>query len=189
MNELYSLLGIGKHVVCEKPCGSGVADSKKMVVAAQYYPALISLVNHSLRFLPAFCHMKKAIEDQLIGELSLIDISVKMGSLLHSKYDWSCDVVNGGGCLNLIGSHVIDLITFLTGKRARRVHGIVKTFDLTTQNVNGIRQISAPDFCNFQLELEEGLLVIVNIHSNQSRSSFEQDVTITGTEGRMHVSG
>ncbi len=148
---------------------------------------------YSLRFLPAFIHMKKAIQDELIGplnDISVIDISVKMGSLLHQNYDWLCDDISGGGCLNIIASHVIDLIHYLTGQKATRVHGIVRTFKSATEYVNGIRQISAPDFCNFQMELENGILCTVNIQSNQfNRNSFEQNVSVIGRDGMLNNVG
>lgn len=151
---------------------------------------LISIVNHSLRFLPAFVHMKKAVEDEIVGKISVIDVTVKISSLLHNNYDWLCDSTMGGGCLNLIGSHVIDLIYFLTGKRALRVHAIVRTFRQQTDVIRGIREITSPDFCNFQMELEGGLLVVANLHSNQCcRNGFEQDVTITGSDGSLAVAG
>lgn len=77
-------LGIGKHVVCDKPAGLSEREALKMVRAAQYYPSLISIVNHSLRFLPAFIQMKKEVnEGYLGGSISVIDVRVQMGSLLH----------------------------------------------------------------------------------------------------------
>lgn len=186
-------LGIGKHVVCDKPMGLNQADALKMVRASQYYPTLISLVNHSLRFLPAFTHMKRAIADGLIGpssEISLIDIRIQMGSLLHEKYDWMCDASMGGGALNLIGSHVIDLITFLVEKRAIRVHGLIRTYTKTTSNVNGIRQITAPDFCTFQMELDGGILVTASLHSHAvSDNTFVQDILVCGSNGHLIVRG
>lgn len=137
--------------------------------------------------------MKKALHEEIIGPLSdvtLIDISVKMGSLLHNNFNWLCDSNAGGGCLTLVGSHIIDICHYLTGKKAIRVHGLVKTFKTSTEHVNGIRQITAPDFCNFQMELEGGILCIVNIQSNQfNQNSFEQDVTITGKDGILKVVG
>lgn len=51
-------LGIGKHIVCDKPAGLNQSDALKMVRAGQYYPTLISVINHSFRFLPAFTHEK-----------------------------------------------------------------------------------------------------------------------------------
>lgn len=185
-------LGIGKHVVCDKPMGLGQADALKMVRGAQYYPSLISLVNHSLRFLPAFAQMKKALHDEYIGpksEISLIDVRVQMGSLLHDKFDWLCDATMGGGALNLIGSHVIDLISFLIGSRAIRVHGIVRTYTRSTKHVHGIRQVTAPDFCIFQMELECGSLVTASLHSNVSSNLFTQEVLVSGRDGYLVVRG
>lgn len=78
-------LGIGKHVVCDKPAGLSQSEALKMVRAAQYYPSLISIVNHSLRFLPAFVKMKNALDDGYLGgPVTVIDIRVQMGSLLRN---------------------------------------------------------------------------------------------------------
>lgn len=60
-------LGIGKHVVCERPMGLGQVDALKMVRGSQYYPSLISLVNYSLRFLPAFIEMKRYLTEEYLG--------------------------------------------------------------------------------------------------------------------------
>lgn len=182
-------LGIGKHVVCQ--IGScNVEDARKMFRASEYYPSLIALMNHSLRFLPAFVHMKKSINDRTIGQLSFIDVSVKISSLLNENYDWLCSAEMGGGILNLIGSHIIDLIHYLTGKKALRVHAIVRTFKQQTEAISGIRNITAPDFCSFQMELDGGLLIVANLQSNQCcRNAFEQDVTVVGKEGSLTVVG
>ncbi|CAD7076688.1 unnamed protein product [Hermetia illucens] len=186
-------LGIGKHVVCDKPMGLGQADALKMVRASQYYPTLISLVNYSLRYLPAFTHMKRAIVEGIIGpasEISLVDVRVQMGSLLHDKFDWMCDASMGGGALNLVGSHVVDLVTFLLGRKALRVHGLVRTYTKTTDSVNGIRQISAPDFCTFQMELDNGVLATVSLHSHTVPSNgFLQEVMVCGRDGHLIVRG
>jgi predicted dehydrogenase len=187
-------LGIGKHVVCDRPAGLGQDDSRKMVRASLYYPSLISIVNHSLRFLPAVLLMKKAIADGYLGnstvsDLSLIDIRVRCGTLLRDKFDWLCDATMGGGTLNLIGSHIIDLVTFLTGKRAARVHGLVRTYTKSTSHVHGIRQITAPDYSNFQLELENGILVTVSLFSHVSCASFTQEIIVSGTQGYLTIRG
>lgn len=184
-------LGIGKHVVCNG-MGLGQSDAMKMVRACQYYPSLISIINHSLRFLPAFSQMKKAIKEEYLGpidEISLIDVRIRMGSLLHNKFDWLCDATMGGGVLNLIGGHVIDLITFLTEKRAIKVHGVVRTYTKTTNHVNGIRQVTAPDFCTFQMELDSGIIVTVNIHSHATITTFSQEVIVCGKDGHLIVKG
>lgn len=186
-------LGIGKHVVCDKPAGLSQPESLKMVCAGQYYPSLISIVNHSLRFLPAFSHMRKAIHDGYLGlnayDITLIDIKVQMGALLNDSYDWFCDETMGGGTLTLVGSHVIDLVTFLTGFKAIRVHGIVRAFTKTTNKIKGIRNISAPDFCSFQMELSNGILVTAILNSHVAGNGFHQEVLVCGKNGHLAVRG
>ncbi|KAI4464644.1 hypothetical protein MML48_3g00005270 [Holotrichia oblita] len=183
-------LGIGKHIVCDKPAGLSQEDALKMVNAGQYYPTLISIISHSFRFLPAFIHMREAIMNNYLGsEIKLIDIRVQTSSLYSEGFDWKCNDIMGGGILNLIGSHVVDTVTFLTGAKALRVHGLVRTFTKTTDNINGIRQISAPDFCTFQMELERGILVTATMSSHSANTSFSHEVIISGTNGYLLVRG
>ncbi|XP_017857723.1 PREDICTED: glucose-fructose oxidoreductase domain-containing protein 1 [Drosophila arizonae] len=185
-------LGIGKHVVCDKPAGLHQTDSMKMVRAAQYYPTLISLVNHPLRFLPAFTQMRRCLQDGLIGSLGevvLMDVRVQMGTLFPEKYNWMCDAQMGGGALNLVGS-VVDLVHFLSQQQAIRVHGVLRAYTKTTPSINGIRQITAPDFCNFQMELASGTLVTVALHSHTvPTKSFSQEVLVYGSKGHLVVRG
>ncbi|TGZ58045.1 Glucose-fructose oxidoreductase domain-containing protein 1 [Temnothorax longispinosus] len=177
-------LGIGKHVVCDRPAGLSQSETLKMVRAAQYYPSLISIVNHSLRFLPAFVHMKKALEDGYLGgSVTVIEVRVHMGS-----YDWLCDDTMGGGILALVGSHVIDLIFHLMGQRASRVHAVVRTFTQTTKYINGIRHVTSPDFCSFQMELSGGTLVTATL-SNHLQGQLSQEVLVCGGGNHLVVRG
>ncbi|KAL1450890.1 hypothetical protein WDU94_003202 [Cyamophila willieti] len=181
-------LGIGKHVVCDKPAGLCQQEALKMVRASQYYPALISILNHSLRFLPAFIHMKKSLQDSYVGsKIHVMDVRVHMGSLIHQQYDWLCDSTMGGGVITLVGSHVIDLITYLTGERAIRVHSVVKTFNPNTSAISGIRNITSPDYCVFQLELTGGALVTVTLNTHLAQSTFSQEILICGPSGYLVV--
>lgn len=187
-------LGIGKHViVCSGNLGLGQSDALKMTRASLYYPTLIALTSHALRFLPGVVQMRKMINDQNYlgdkGTAALLDFRLQMGTLFHEKYDWLCDATMGGGILNLFGSHLIDLVTFLTQQRAIRVNGVVRTYMETTQAIQGIRRVTAPDFCNFQMELANGTLVTVTLHSHQcisgsqATSFFSQDLMVCGRDG------
>lgn len=185
-------LGIGKHVVCDKPAGLCQAEALKMVRAAQYYPTLISIVNHSLRFLPAFSHMRKHIQDGYLGvsdELTLVDVRVQMGSLLGETYNWLCDDTMGGGTLTLVGSHVIDLVSFLTGQKVVKVQGVLRTFVDETSKVNGIRKITSPDFCTFQLQMDKGLLVTATLNNHLPGPCFNQEIYVCSKKGYLVVRG
>lgn len=104
-----------------------------------------------------------------------------------SGYDWLCDETMGGGILSLVGSHVIDLISYITNQRAMRVHAVVRTFTQTTKHINGIRHITAPDFCSFQMELNSGTMVTATL-SSHLQGQLSQEVLICGPSGHLVVS-
>ncbi|KAK7945058.1 hypothetical protein WMY93_000786 [Mugilogobius chulae] len=113
---------------------------------------------------------------------------VHSGSLLGKKYNWSCDDLMGGGGLHSVGSYIIDLLTFLTGQRAIKVHGFLKTFVKQTPHIRGIRQITSDDFCTFQMVLEGGACCTVTLNFNVP-GEFRQEVIVVGTVGRLTVTG
>lgn len=184
-------LGIGKHVIlCSGNVGLSQADALKMTRASLYYPSLIALTSHTLRFLPGVVQMRKLINDQqYLGDRgpALLEFRLQMGRIFQ-QYDWLCDSTMGGGILNLFGSHLIDLVSFVTQQKAVRVNGVVRTFTETTPAIQGIRRVTAPDFCNFQMELVNGTLVTVTLHSHQcisapTTSFFSQDLMVCGRDG------
>ena len=177
-------LGIGKHVICGTPAGPSQLESLRMVNAAQYYPSLMSLMCHGLRFLPCFIKMRQLIEDGYVGDVVICEARVHCGSLLKDKFDWMCDEMMGGGVLNIHGSIIVDIITFLTGQRATRVHGMCKTFTKQTEKIKGIRQITSDDFCSFQMELDGSACATVTLN-NHLPGQYVHEILVCGTKGRL----
>ncbi|CAH1779890.1 unnamed protein product [Owenia fusiformis] len=181
-------LGIGKHVICAPPAGPEQLDAFKMVNAARYYPSLMSIMCHGLRFVPAFTKMKNLLDDGYIGDLYLIEARVHSGSLLKEKYDWTCDDLMGGGVLNIHGSGIIDVITFLTNQTATRVHGMLRTFTKQTDKICGIRQITSDDYCTFQMELNRGAAATVTLN-NHVPGQYSHEILVCGSKGRLIARG
>ncbi|KAL4670773.1 hypothetical protein H8957_010248 [Semnopithecus entellus] len=153
-----------------------------------YYPKLMSIMGNVLRFLPAFVRMKQLIQEGYVGEPLVCEVQVHGGSLLGKKYNWSCDDLMGGGGLHSVGTYIIDLLTFLTGQKAVKVHGLLKTFVKQTDHIKGIRQITSDDFCTFQMVLEGGVCCTVTLNFNVP-GEFKQDVTVVGSAGRLLAVG
>uniref|UniRef100_A0A8C6U6T5 Glucose-fructose oxidoreductase domain containing 1 n=1 Tax=Neogobius melanostomus TaxID=47308 RepID=A0A8C6U6T5_9GOBI len=183
-------LGIGKNVICDRTATP--LDAFRMMSAAQYYPKLLSIMGNVLRFLPAFVRMKELLEEGYVGELLVCEAQVHPGFFLLSfsyyHLHWSCDDLMGGGGLHSVGSYIIDLLTFLTGQRAIKVHGFLKTFVKQTAHIRGIRQITSDDFCTFQMVLEGGACCTVTLNFNVP-GEFRQEVIVVGTAGRLTVTG
>ena len=166
------------------PGGLNQDESLRMVQSAQYYPRLVASLSCGLRYLPAYRKMRSALSSGLVGPSpSLVDVRLSMRPLVGRSYDWLCDSAMGGGLLNLLGGHVVDLVHFLTGRRALRAHGTLRTLTESTATIGGIRRISADDLAVFQLEMEGGCLATATL--NCQLGGFSQEVTVCGAEGHL----
>ncbi|KAM4614450.1 glucose-fructose oxidoreductase domain-containing protein 2 [Discoglossus pictus] len=180
-------LGIGKNVICEK--AATCLDAFLMVKAACYYPKLMSLVGNALRFLPAFVRMRQLILEQTyVGDVRICDVRVYWGSLLSSQYSWICDELMGGGGLHTMGTYVVDLLTYLTGRKAEKVHGLLKTFVKQNEAITGIRHVTSDDFCFFQMQMTGGACSTVTLNFNMP-GAFVHEVMVVGSTGRLIVRG
>ncbi|TKS70105.1 Glucose-fructose oxidoreductase domain-containing protein 2 [Collichthys lucidus] len=185
-------LGIGKNVVCEK--AATAVDSFKMVTAARYYPQLLSMMGNTLRFLPAFVAMRQLLVEGYVGEMQVCDVRVYGPSLLDQSYGWTCEELMGGGGLHTVGSTLIDLLSYLTGARAHRVHGLLRTFVQQNGLIRGIRRVTSDDFCFFQMLMggtgssSSGVCCTVTLNFNMP-GSFVHEVMVVGSTGRLVARG
>ncbi|XP_061737465.1 glucose-fructose oxidoreductase domain-containing protein 2 [Nerophis ophidion] len=182
-------LGIGKNVICEK--AATAVDSFQMVNAARYYPQLLSIMGNTLRFLPAFVAMQQLMVDGYVGEVQVCDVRVYGPSLLNQSYGWTCEDLMGGGGLHTVGSAIIDLLSYLTGARAHRVHGLLRTFVQQNDTIRGIRRVTSDDFCFFQMLMgasSGGVCCTVTLNFNMP-GSFVHEVMVVGSSGRLVARG
>lgn len=165
-----------------------------MVTAARYYPQLLSIMGNTLRFLPAFVAMRQRLEDGYVGKMQVCDVRVYGPSLLDQTYGWTCEELMGGGGLHSVGSAIIDLLSYLTGARANRVHGLLRTFVQQNDMIRGIRRVTSDDFCFFQMLMGDsglnssGVCCTVTLNFNMP-GSFVHEVMIVGSEGRLVARG
>jgi len=179
-------LGIGKHVVCGVPGGLDQPECLRMVQAAQYYPSLMAVLAYGLRFLPSMVALRRQLAEGYLGEsVHLVDARIECSSILEETYSWCCDSGMGGGVLSVLGSHIIDLLTYLNLGRVMRVNATLKTVTTTTDNIGGIRQITADDVAVLQLQLVGGTFVMVTI--NSQLSGFRQSLRVCGTAGSLSI--
>ncbi|XP_037671584.1 glucose-fructose oxidoreductase domain-containing protein 2 isoform X2 [Choloepus didactylus] len=159
-----------------------------MVTASRYYPQLMSLVGNVLRFLPAFVRMKQLIAEHYVGAVMICDARVYSGSLLSPSYGWICDELMGGGGLHTMGTYIVDLLTHLTGRKAEKVHGLLKTFVRQNAAIRGIRHVTSDDFCFFQMLMGGGVCSTVTLNFNMP-GAFVHEVMVVGSAGRLVARG
>jgi predicted dehydrogenase len=122
-------LKAGKHVVCEKPLATNVQDAAHLVELAAS-AGTVATVPFVYRFHPMVREARERIASGQTGRISTIQGSYLQDWLLSRDDDnWRVDAGLGGASRAFadIGSHLCDLIEFVTSDRIIRVGAISRT--------------------------------------------------------------
>jgi predicted dehydrogenase len=120
----------GKHVVCEKPLAMNSRESADLVRLAAQQKRL-NAVNFNLRFYPLMHHARSVVQGGELGDLFIFQGSyLQDWLLLPTDWNWRLEPELGGTLRAVadIGSHWLDLITFITGRRVESVFADFRTF-------------------------------------------------------------
>lgn len=181
----------GKHCICQQPPSVSRKEAEKMHLLSHYYSQLHSVIECPLRFLPCFVKLYDLVASGYIGDLLSMDARILTGSLVEGEpFGWKCDPAMGGGALNQIGSHIVDVICHVAGRgcSVQRVNCFLKTFKPQTESIRGYRSIESDDFCSLQLECSGNLVATVLINSCWAgQGQFE--LLVTGTKKQVVVKG
>jgi predicted dehydrogenase len=123
----------GKHVVCEKPLAMNSKESAELVELARQ-KNLVNAVNFNIRMYPLVQQARSMVQSGELGDIFILQGSYLQDWLLL-KTDWNWRLEPGlGGSLRAvgdIGSHWLDLMTFITGLKIEEVYADFKTFHPT----------------------------------------------------------
>ncbi len=121
----------GKHVVCEKPLAMNTRESAALVALAKE-KGLANAVNFNLRFYPLVQEARARVMAGALGDrIYLIHGSYLQDWLLFdTDWNWRLEPELGGDLRAVadIGSHWMDLVTFVTGARVEQVYADFETF-------------------------------------------------------------
>jgi predicted dehydrogenase len=123
-------LDAGKHVVIEKPLATTSQEGAELVRLAKQ-KQLVGAVNYSIRFYPLNQEARARIHNGQIGEPRLLHAEYCQDWLfLPTDWNWRL-VAKEGGSLRVvgdIGTHVMDMLTWLTGLEITAVMAEMATF-------------------------------------------------------------
>ena len=113
----------GKHVVCEKPLAMTSAESGELVKLAAEKKR-VNAINFNLRFYPMVQQAHSMAQAKELGDLFILQGSyLQDWLLLPTDWNWRLEPELGGTLRAVadIGSHWLDLLTFITGLRVQEV--------------------------------------------------------------------
>jgi predicted dehydrogenase len=117
-------------VICEKPLATTVADAVRLTDAAAA-AGVVATVPFVYRFHPMVREARARFQGGEPGRLLTIQGEYLQDWLLDESADnWRVDAAAGGSSRAFadIGSHLVDLIEFITGDRIARVAAAKRTF-------------------------------------------------------------
>jgi len=120
----------GKHVICEKPLSLTSKESGELVKLAAE-KKLVNAVNFNIRMYPMAQQARSAVQGGELGDLFILQGSYLQDWLLFpTDWNWRLEPELGGSlrAVGDIGSHWLDLLTFITGLRIEEVYADFRTF-------------------------------------------------------------
>lgn len=134
-----AVLAAGRNVICEKPMAMTAAESGELVKRAAK-SGKVAAVNFNIRFYPINQHLHAAIAAGEVGEVRLITGRYFQDWLLYdTDWNWRLEPEHGGAlrAVGDVGSHWLDLTSFVTGRHVTEVMADLATFIKVRQKPAG----------------------------------------------------
>jgi predicted dehydrogenase len=128
--QAKAALEAGKHVICEKPLGMDSAETEELLRLARA-SGLVHAVNFNIRFYPQCREARERVAAGALGDVRLVTGSYLQDWLLYdTDWNWRLEHDRGGAlrAVGDIGSHWIDLMTYITGRHVESVMADLTTF-------------------------------------------------------------
>ncbi len=126
-------LGAGKHVVCEKPLATTIAEGEELLKLANE-SRLVHAVHFNIRYYPLVRQMKVMREKGELGEVYSVNGSYLQDWLFYTTdYNWRLEPELSGKSKAIadIGSHLMDLLEYISGVKITEVMADFKTIHPT----------------------------------------------------------
>jgi predicted dehydrogenase len=193
--QARAVLAAGKHCICEKPLAIASGQTAELVRLAEA-SGLVHATNFNIRFYPQVQEARERLAAGEAGATWLVHGGYVQDWLLHdTDWNWRLDPAVGGPLRAVadVGSHWIDLMGFVTGRRVeavmadlrtfipvrRRPRGEVETFaGAAPAETTGVA-METEDAAGLLLRLEGGALAVATISQvsagRRNRLHFEID--------------
>lgn len=117
--QAVAALRQGKAVMCQKPLGRDLAETRAVVEAARAADRRL-MVDLTYRHVAGVAQMRELVRTGALGEVFAVEAT------FHNAYGpdkpWFYDArQSGGGCLIDLGTHLVDLVLWVTGSATATV--------------------------------------------------------------------
>ncbi|HET7435809.1 MAG TPA: Gfo/Idh/MocA family oxidoreductase [Thermoanaerobaculia bacterium] len=177
-------LAAGKHVLSEKPTALDAREAEQLVAAAREHAQQIAIIDHELRFLPAWRVAREAMQE--LGAIRYAEVRyASPGRGDRSRaWNWWSDAERGGGIWGAVGSHFVDALRYL-GLEIDAVQATLHTAIAERPFENGTRAVTSDDVAFVNLRLRGGAVATMSFSVVASGPDEPATLTIHGEDAAM----
>lgn len=171
-DQIMASLDKGLHVLTEKPMVCTVEHAKKVVAKAEQTGKVV-LVSYQRHYQPEFRYIKDVISSGGLGNLEFVSALQCQEWTKFTPGTWRQDpALSGGGQLNDSGSHLVDILLWITGLGATEVSAFIDNLG-TQVDINSA----------ISLKFDNGAQGNISIVG--SAPTWWEDISICGTGGMI----
>ncbi|NNF07878.1 MAG: Gfo/Idh/MocA family oxidoreductase [Candidatus Eisenbacteria bacterium] len=185
-DQAVAALQAGKHLLLEKPAAASVQETQEILDAQT---STVGAINHEFRYQPDIQRLKR--EWDRLGDLRFIEVKKTYSFWADPEaatYGWLSQKERGGGLLGAIGSHLVDMVRYLTGREVVDAKGLAWTMVDRRKDKNKESQVvTADDSTSFVLTLDGK--VRARVETSASLWWQEDLVRVYGSKGTASLYG
>jgi predicted dehydrogenase len=158
-------LDAGKHVWCEKPMATQLADAERMLAASRASGKVAALGYNYIQN-PIIRLIRHILDEGRIGEINHIRLEMDEDFMADPEelFYWKSEATSGHGALDDFGVHALSLIWTLFGG-VRRVCGhMARPYADRPTKAGGRRAVETYDIATTLIELENGASGIISLN-------------------------
>ena len=171
----------GKAVICEKPLAVTYADAAAAASAVKKAHVL-SAVGFNYRRLPAVSLMKRMIDEGAVGKIRLVRASWLSDEFVDPgiPFDWRFDRSMGATTISDLGSHLIDMTTWMAGPISE-ASGQSATFVPTRSG----REVTVDEASSALVRFASGARGVFEMARTAVRRPCDVSVEVNGDRGTL----
>lgn len=129
VGQIMDSFEAGANVLCEKPLVTSTADAYK-IIAKRDEVKKVGMVSYQRHYQAEFRTIRERIQSGEAGPLQYVQVLQGQNWLRLCRGSWRQELaLSGGGQLNDSGSHVIDVVLWVTGASVDHVTALIENFD------------------------------------------------------------
>jgi predicted dehydrogenase len=164
----------GLHVLSEKPLTCTIRHAKKLIALSEDVGRVL-MISYQRHYLPEFRYIREHVANGAIGDVQFVQAVQSQEWLRAVKGTWRQKMAHsGGGQINDSGSHLIDILMWITGLQIAEVYAEMENFN-TEVDINS----------TLALKFRNGALGSIAVIGNAP--GWHEDVTVIGSKGAFYL--